>query len=119
MEIDIYGCAEPACASDTAGGDTGTGGLSVWTPDGSMVRQSASYNVASMAYTAMQNDITVDGNLADWSCSEYISQTPFIPSGTESPTADPVIFDEFAGGIWNGPADHSIGKYTANPPSCS
>ena len=94
MEIDIYGCEGASCASDTTGGDTGTAGLSVWTPDMSMVRQSATYNIADMAYTAMQNDITVDGDLADWSCSEYIAQTPFIPSGTMSPTADPVIFDE-------------------------
>ncbi len=108
MEIDVYGCEGESCATDTAGGDTGTGGISAWTPDESMVKQSADYDVAEMAYTAMQNTITVDGDLADWSCSEYIAQTPFIPSGTQSPTADPVVFDEYAGGIWNGPLDHSI-----------
>jgi hypothetical protein len=32
MEIDIYGCEGESCATDTAGGDSGTGGLSVWTP---------------------------------------------------------------------------------------
>jgi hypothetical protein len=108
MEIDVYGCEGASCATDTAGGDTGTGGISVWTPDTSMVKQSADYNIAEMTYVAMQNTISVDGDLVDWSCSEYIAQTPFIPSGTQSPTADPVVFDEYAGGIWNGPMDHSI-----------
>merc|ERR1719223_46194 len=37
-----------------------------------------------------------------------MSQTPFVPSGTQSANADPVVFDEYAGGIWNGPLDHSI-----------
>ena len=41
-------------------------------------------------------------------CSEYIAQTPFVPSGTHSAVADPFIFDEYAGGIWTGPTDHSI-----------
>jgi hypothetical protein len=108
MEIDVYGCEGESCATDTSGGDTGTGGISVWSPDQSMVKQSADYNIAEMSYMAMQNTITVDGDLVDWSCSEYIAQTPFIPSGTQSPTADPVVFDEYAGGIWNGPLDHSI-----------
>jgi hypothetical protein len=74
----------------------------------SMVKQSADYNIAEMSYTALQNDITVDGDLVDWSCSEYIAQTPFVPSGTQNAAADPVVFDEYAGGIWNGPDDHSI-----------
>ena len=108
MEIDVYGCATPSCATDTSGGDSGTAGLSVWTPDLSMVKQSADYNIAEMAYNAAQNTITIDGDLVDWSCSEYISQTPFVPSGTQSANADPVVFDEYAGGIWNGPLDHSI-----------
>ena len=95
-------------SANMAGGDTGTRGISVWQPDMSMVKQSADYNVAEMAYTAMQNDISIDGDLVDWACSEYIAQTPFVPSGTQSAAADPVVFDEYAGGIWNGPADHSI-----------
>ena len=44
-----------------------------------------------MAYTAMQNAITIDGDLADWSCSEYLAQTTFVPSGTQSAAADPVV----------------------------
>jgi hypothetical protein len=108
MEIDVYGCEGVACAEDVAGGDTGVAGISAWTQDNSMVKQSAEYDIDQMAYTANQNSITVDGDLNDWSCSEYIAQTPFIPTGTQSPTADPVIFDEYAGGIWNGPSDHSV-----------
>jgi hypothetical protein len=106
MEISVYGCEGTRVIE---GGDTGLLGLSAWTPDMTMPRvDPGGWELKDMQYTAPRNTIALDGDLADWDCTEYFSQTPFVPSGTVGADADLVIFDEYAGGVWNGPADHSM-----------
>ncbi|MDC0307410.1 hypothetical protein OAL17_00470, partial [bacterium] len=45
--------------------------------------------------------ITADGDASDWANAEFKSQIPFEKGG------ELVLFEEYAGGTWSGPADHS------------
>ena len=64
---------------------------------------------ADMTYSVPNVPITLDGNLGDWiGTGDIFAQTPFLPSGTGCCGGTLTVFDEYAGGIWNGINDHSV-----------
>ena len=54
-----------------------------------------------MLYDAQGASITLDGDASDWADAEFKSQIPFEKGG------ELVLFEEYGGGTWSGPADHS------------
>jgi len=54
-----------------------------------------------MLYDAQSASITLDGDASDWADLEFKSQIPFEKGG------ELVLFEEYGGGTWSGPADHS------------
>jgi hypothetical protein len=54
-----------------------------------------------MKYDAKGASITLDGDASDWADAEFKSQIPFEKGG------ELVLFEEYGGGTWSGPADHS------------
>jgi hypothetical protein len=60
-----------------------------------------SLSEADMQYDAQSASITLDGDASDWADLEFKSQIPFEKGG------ELVLFEEFSGGTWSGPADHS------------
>ena len=54
-----------------------------------------------MLYDAQGASITLDGDASDWADAEFKSQIPFEQGG------ELVLFEEYGGGTWSGPADHS------------
>ena len=56
---------------------------------------------ADMLYKAQVASITLDGNASDWADAEFKSKIPFETGG------ELVLFEEYGGGTWSGPSDHS------------
>jgi hypothetical protein len=92
------------------GADTGTSGLATWTP----VEEALVDMTVDMTWDAPKKNIAIDGYFADWDCVPYKAQIPFV--SPVAATADapekgrdgqPTIFEEHAGGIWNGIYDQS------------
>jgi hypothetical protein len=54
-----------------------------------------------MKYGAQAVSISADGDMADWADLEFKSKIPFEKGG------ELVLFEEYGGGTWSGPADHS------------
>ncbi len=54
-----------------------------------------------MLYDARGASIAADGDASDWADAEFKSQIPFEKDG------ELVLFEEYGGGKWNGPSDHS------------
>ena len=54
-----------------------------------------------MTYDAQGATIVLDGDASDWSDLEFKSQIPFEKGG------ELVLFEEYGGGTWSGPSDHS------------
>jgi hypothetical protein len=79
--------------------DTGSSGLSVWEP----VEPPVHLHTDPMIFTARQKTMEINGLFNDWQCMSYLAQTPFTPPGGEIS-----LFEEYAGGIWNGIEDHSV-----------
>ena len=67
----------------------------------SLKAQELSLSEADMQYDAQGASITADGDASDWADAEFKSQIPFEKGG------ELVLFEEYAGGTWSGPADHS------------
>ena len=67
----------------------------------SLKAQELSLSEADMKYDAQGASITADGDASDWADAEFKSQIPFEKGG------ELVLFEEYAGGTWSGPADHS------------
>ena len=67
----------------------------------SLKAQELSLGEADMKYDAQGASITADGDASDWADAEFKSQIPFEKGG------ELVLFEEYAGGTWSGPADHS------------
>ena len=67
----------------------------------SLKAQELSLSEADMQYDAQGASITADGDASDWADAEFKSQIPFEKGG------ELVLFEEFSGGTWSGPADHS------------
>ena len=58
-----------------------------------------------MKYDAHKATITLDGKISDWANVEFKSQIPFAIGDRTANNI--VIFEEWSGGTWSGPADHS------------
>ena len=54
-----------------------------------------------MTYDAQGATIVLDGDASDWGDLEFKSQIPFEKGG------ELVLFEEYGGGTWSGPSDHS------------
>jgi hypothetical protein len=54
-----------------------------------------------MLYDAQGASIEADGDMSDWADAEFKSQIPFEKGG------ELVLFEEYGGGTWSGPEDHS------------
>jgi hypothetical protein len=67
----------------------------------SLTAQDLSLSEEDMKYDAQGASITADGDASDWADAEFKSQIPFEKGG------ELVLFEEFSGGTWSGPADHS------------
>ena len=67
----------------------------------SLKAQDLSLSEEDMKYDAQSASITADGDASDWADAEFKSQIPFEQGG------ELVLFEEYAGGTWSGPADHS------------
>ena len=67
----------------------------------SLKAQELSLTAEDMLYDAQNASITLDGSAADWADLEFKSQIPFEKGG------ELVLFEEYGGGTWSGPADHS------------
>ena len=66
-----------------------------------LTAQELSLSEADMKYDAQNASITLDGDASDWADLEFKSQIPFEKGG------ELVLFEEYGGGTWSGPADHS------------
>lgn len=53
-------------------------------------------------YMAPIASISIDGNASDWAGIEPLTGVKF-----KTTAGDWVVFEEYGGGIWNGPADHT------------
>ena len=64
-------------------------------------------------YTAIKTrtPIVIDGNLSEWGPAQLLADPRFyIPKGSgtnDPPTGTLVFFEEYAGGTWTGPDDHT------------
>jgi len=58
--------------------------------------------IAEDTYTAPMTNITIDGDDSDWFGIEPLTGVEFRTAEDEW-----VVFEEFDGGIWNGPDDHT------------
>ena len=67
----------------------------------SLKAQELSLSAEDMQYDANGASITLDGDASDWADAEFKSQIPFEKGG------ELVLFEEYGGGTWSGPADHS------------
>ena len=67
----------------------------------SLKAQELSLSEEDMKYDAQGASITVDGDASDWADAEFKSQIPFEKGG------ELVLFEEYGGGTWSGPSDHS------------
>ncbi len=67
----------------------------------SLNAQDLSLSEEDMKYDAQGASITVDGDPSDWADAEFKSQIPFEQGG------ELVLFEEYGGGTWSGPEDHS------------
>ena len=67
----------------------------------SLRAQELSLSAEDMQYDAQGASITLDGDASDWADAEFKSQIPFEQGG------ELVLFEEYGGGTWSGPADHS------------
>jgi hypothetical protein len=103
---------------DTEEGQGGQKGWSGWGPYAAVYGKTASatglvtltgeapgsdltLSEEDMKYDAQGASITADGDASDWADAEFKSQIPFEKGG------ELVLFEEYAGGTWSGPADHS------------
>jgi len=103
---------------DTEDGQQGQRGWSGWGPYAAVYGKTASatglvslvgdapggdltLSAEDMLYDAQGASITLDGDASDWASAEFKSQIPFEQAG------ELVLFEEFSGGTWSGPADHS------------
>ena len=106
------------CDGDTEDGQGGQKGWSGWGPYAAVYGKTASatglvtlvgeapggdltLSEEDMKYDAQGASITVDGDPSDWADAEFKSQIPFEKGG------ELVLFEEYGGGTWSGPADHS------------
>jgi hypothetical protein len=53
-------------------------------------------------YTAPMASITIDGDASDWAGIVPLTEVPFRTTADEW-----VVFEEYDGGVWNGPDDHT------------
>lgn len=58
--------------------------------------------IAEDTYTAPRASITIDGDSSDWAFIEPLTAVEFKTTSDEW-----VVFEEYGGGIWNGPDDHT------------
>jgi len=58
--------------------------------------------IAEDTYTAPRASITIDGDPSDWAFIEPLTAIEFRTASDEW-----VVFEEYGGGIWNGPDDHT------------
>ena len=103
---------------DTQDGQGGQKGWSGWGPYAAVYGKTASatglvslvgdapaadltLSAEDMQYDANGASITLDGDASDWADAEFKSQIPFEKGG------ELVLFEEYGGGTWSGPADHS------------
>jgi hypothetical protein len=115
MSIGIGVCVNDG---DTEEGQGGQRGWSGWGPYAAVYGKTASatglvtlvgeapggdltLSEEDMKYDAQGASITADGDASDWADAEFKSQIPFEQGG------ELVLFEEYAGGTWSGPADHS------------
>ena len=95
--------------SETLGNaGVGTPSAAGWS-DGTGASGTVAPGAGATEYRALRKSMVIDADLVDWQCLEYRAQVPFQPTGTHSSgDGDPwVQFDEYSGGIWHGPLDHS------------
>ena len=115
MSIGVGVCVNDG---DTEEGQGGQRGWSGWGPYAAVYGKTASatglvtlvgdapggdltLSEEDMKYDAQGASITADGDASDWADAEFKSQIPFEKGG------ELVLFEEFSGGTWSGPADHS------------
>ena len=93
------------------GEDTGTSGLSIWRPDTALARGTIDHTVSllpsdvRMTFDAYHATIQQDGLFMDWDCVPFMAQSPFFVG--DHANQDVRIFEEYAGGHWDGAIDHS------------
>ena len=115
MSIGVGVCVNDGDTQDGQGGQKGWSG---WGPYAAVYGKTASatglvtlvgeapgpdltLSAEDMLYDAQGASITLDGDASDWADAEFKSQIPFEKGG------ELVLFEEFSGGTWSGPADHS------------
>ena len=115
MQIGVGVCVNDGDTQDGQGGQKGWSG---WGPYAAVYGKTASatglvslvgeapgddltLSAEDMQYDAQGASITLDGDASDWAAAEFKSQVPFEKGG------ELVLFEEYGGGTWSGPADHS------------
>ena len=115
MQIGVGICVNDGDTQDGQGGQKGWSG---WGPYAAVYGKTASatglvslvgdapaadltLSAEDMQYDANGASITLDGDASDWADAEFKSQIPFEKGG------ELVLFEEYGGGTWSGPADHS------------
>ena len=66
-----------------------------------VIRQEIAGLIEDMQYDALIRSISLDGDKDDWADAEWKGQVPFEKGG------ELVLFEEYGGGTWSGPEDHS------------
>ena len=108
VNVPIFGggagnSAESGGTSVTIGADTGTSGLSVWTPDAGFARAIIDGTVTlapsdvSMTFDAYQMTPLQDGLFMDWDCIPFMAQMPFFIGNHADNNVK--IFEEYSGAL--------------------